>query len=141
VIQVKPNVTIKTGNSESKYKNMMVQHGIDWLLDLVANLSTEKITHVAVGDGTRIVSMGDLQLENELARKPITTVLKDNGSAIAEVFFDKEEALFNWKEIGLFVDGTDLSNSGKMVARALVEEMKDNRRTATISWEIGFQNL
>jgi hypothetical protein len=141
VIQVKPNVTIKSGIKETKYKNMMVQQGIDWLLDLVANLSAEKISHVAVGDGTRIVSMGDLHLENERARKPITTVLKDNGSAIAEVFFDKEEALFHWKEIGLFVGGTDLPSSGTLVARALVEEMKDNRRTATISWEIGFQNI
>jgi hypothetical protein len=137
MIQVKPNVTI----DGRKYKNMMIQQGLEWLLDLAAGLSPAGLSHIAVGDGTRIVSLGDIHLENERARKPITTVVKDNGAAIAEVFFDKEEALFYWKEIGLYVGGTDTPNSGKLVARALVEEMKDNRRTATVSWEIGFQNL
>jgi hypothetical protein len=141
MIQVKPNVTIKTEDGQRKYKNMMIQQGLEWLLDLVAGLVPTGLSHVAVGDGSRIVSLGDLQLENERVRKPITMVARDNGAAIAEVFFDKEEALFTWKEIGLFVGGADTPNSGKLVARALVEEMKDNRRTATVSWEIGFQNL
>jgi hypothetical protein len=141
MIQVKPNVTIKTEDGQRKYKNMMIQQGLEWLLDLVAGLVPTGLSHVAVGDGSRIVSLGDLQLENERVRKPITTVARDNGAAIAEVFFDKDEAIFHWKEIGLYVGGSDTANSGKLVARALVEEMKDERRTATVSWEIGFQNL
>jgi hypothetical protein len=140
-IQVMPNVTINKGDERRKYKNMMIQQGLDWLLDLAAGLAPSGLSHIAVGDGTRVVSLGDLQLENERARKPITAIAKDNGAAIAEVFFDKDEALFHWKEIGLYVGGTDTPNSGKLVARALVEEIKDNRRTATVSWEIGFQNL
>jgi hypothetical protein len=141
MIQVKPNVTIKTEDGQHKYKNMMIQQGLEWLLDLVAGLVPTGLSHVAIGDGSRIVSLGDLQLENERVRKPITAVARDNGAAIAEVFFDKDEALFHWKEIGLYVGGSETPNSGKLVARALVEEMKDERRTATVSWEIGFQNL
>jgi hypothetical protein len=141
MIQVKPNVTIKTEDGQRKYKNMMIQQGLEWLLDLVAGLVPTGLSHVAIGDGSRIVSLGDLQLENERVRKPITAVARDNGAAIAEVFFDKDEALFHWKEIGLYVGGSETPNSGKLVARALVEEMKDERRTATVSWEIGFQNL
>jgi hypothetical protein len=140
MLQVMPNVTIQTEDGIRKYKNKMTQKGLDWLLDLAAGLAPSGITHIAVGDGTAVVSLGDLQLGNELARKAVTAISRDTGTALAEVFFDKTEANFTWKEIGLFTGGTDVANSGTLIARALVNEAKDSRRTATIAWEIGLAN-
>lgn len=137
---VVPNVFVKMGEEERAYKNNMVTSGLEWALDKLAGLPVGELSHIAVGDDGTQVSFGDLQLKNERARKPITAINRDLGVALAEVFFDKSEALFHWREIGLFAAGTDTANSGILVARAIVTEDKDSFRTATVSWELGLKN-
>lgn len=139
MLEVRPNVLIVMPNRANKYHNKMTQAGMDWLLDRAAGLTADTLTHIAVGIGTAPVSLGDLTLGNEQIRKPIATLTRDS-SLLAEVFFTETEANFNWTEIGLFAAATDTLGSGKLVARALVAEAKNDKRTATVSWEIGLQN-
>ena len=140
MIKVYPNVSVQMEEHLGKYKNMMVQGGLDWALDLMAGLTPSMISHVAVGaDGTQ-VSIGDEQLRDERARKQVTTLERDSGAVIIEGFFTEQEANFPWREIGLFAGATDALGTGVLLARAVVTESKDSRRTATVTWELGLRN-
>ncbi len=140
MITVKPNVTIRLDGHLHLYRNKMLKAGLDWVLDLVSGLPTSVPTHVAVGDGAQPISLGDVVLGNERARKAITSISRDEGAAVIEAFFSEAEANFPWSEIGLIAGGTDEPSSGVLLARALVTEAKDGKRTATVTWEIGLQN-
>jgi len=141
VIKVQPNVVIISDGNTRRYKNNMVQGGFDWLVNFIVSNSGAVLTHIAIGDNANPVSQGDVVLHNELTRKTISLLENDNGTAYAEVFVDMNEANFHWREIGLFAGGTAEKDSGTLIARCLVDEAKDSRRTATISWEIGFANV
>lgn len=140
MLQVLPNVTVTSEDGARKYKNMMVQDGLNWMLDLVAGLAPGTIAYIAVGDDGTPTTLGDTQLRAEKARKTVTVVTRDSGAALAEVFFDKLEANFYWKELGLFVGGDHNPNTGKLIARAVTDEAKNDKRTATVTWEIGVKN-
>jgi hypothetical protein len=140
VVNVKPNVAVRMGGQLHVYRNKMVQRGLDWVLDLIAGLEHPVPSHVAVGDGSQPVSLGDLALGNERARKLITSISRDEGAVVIEGFFSESEANFDWTEIGLFAGGSEEQDTGVLLARALVTEAKDVRRTATVTWEIGVAN-
>ncbi len=142
-IALAANVCILIDGSARWYKNLVTQTGLDWALSRLAKdppWLPEPITHVAVGDDGRESSLGDDQLWNELARKPYSRRETDEGALIVEAFFDRDEANFVWREAGLIAGGTDDPGTGVLVARVVVDEYKDTRRTAVISWEIGVRN-
>lgn len=141
MIKVQPNVEIRNGESHSKYKNNMVQGGLNWLVNFVLSGSGSQVSHIVIGDSSNPVSLGDVALHNELARKPITSMENDNGTAYLEIYLSEAEANFHWREVGLIAGGSDELGTGTLIARCLVDEDKDSRRTATVSWSIGFANM
>jgi hypothetical protein len=101
--------------------------------------ASSMISHIAIGDATTPVLLSDSRLGNERFRKPITNIILEGSSILVEAFIDKEEANFSWGEIGLYSNGLDSTNTGLLLARALLKEDKDNLRTTNILWEIQFQ--
>ncbi|HHV79098.1 MAG TPA: hypothetical protein GXX40_05730 [Firmicutes bacterium] len=103
-----------------------------WVLDLIAAASG---VYVAIGDGTTEPSQADTGLANERFRKA-AGIYRDGEQVVAECQVTEVEANFGWKEIGLFVGGSDVAGSGTLLVRALVDEAKDELRTVTVSFEI-----
>lgn len=124
-------------NQELRTSNKMTQGGWYWLLDRLLNgVLPAHLTHIAVGDGTIAPQEGDVALVNELARKALTSQTRDDLTDLIETTFDKNEAIFTWKEVGLFAGGTDTIGTGTLIARALLTEAKDIYRTATVTWQL-----
>ena len=134
--RVKGSVLIQMGDRSLCVANNMVLNGMHWLIDRMLPGGPANLTHIAVGDGTASIQPGDTTLTNERARKPIVTQVRDGETLLAEAFFDRGEANFQWREVGLFSGGTDTLGTGALIARALLAESKDDLRTATVTWQI-----
>lgn len=119
---------------------MIVNNGKKWIRDLIQGKPEAAITHLAIGDSGAPVSEGDNALANEVARKAITGMYEDTEVVVIETYWDRYEANFTWREVGLFAGGTDDPGTGTLIARALVYEEKDDMKTATVIWEFGFIN-
>lgn len=135
------NVRIRLGGRARRYGNLVTQTGLDWILALINGEAPASLSHIAVGADSRETSLGDDRLWDERARKPISNQARDLGVILAEAFWDKAEDNFHWRETGLIAGGTETLNSGILVARVVIDEFKDSRRTATISWELGVVNV
>lgn len=123
------------GRAPSHYRNNITLGGLHWQIDRWLPIAPPGLTHIAVGDGTAPVEPGNTALVSERARKAIASQVRDGEMLLAEAFFDRQDANFGWKEAGLFAGGSDASGSGVLVARALIEEAKDELRTATVTWQ------
>ena len=134
--RVKGSVLIQMGDRSLCVSNNMVLNGMHWLINRMLPGGPANLSHIAVGDGTAIIQPGDTTLANERARKPIVTQVRDGETLLAETFFDRGEANFQWREVGLFSGGTDTLGTGVLIARALLDESKDDLRTATVTWQI-----
>lgn len=119
---------------------MIVNQGFSWILNFIGGTAAPGINYLAIGDSSAPPQMTDTKLGNEIIRIPITGKTQDTQSAIYEVFFDRNDANFEWKEIALFAGGTAAKGSGTMVAKAAANESKDNKRTVTVTWEIRLNN-
>jgi hypothetical protein len=124
---------------------MLTNDGRDWLLLCLAATpnspySGSPITYMAIGDSPTVLSEADKTLVHEVFRKEITERYTDDGVFVFEMYVDKDEANFNWREAGLFAGGSLSPDTGTLIARALVEENKDDMKTATLVWELAFAN-
>lgn len=117
---------------------MVVNSGMDWLLGLLRVGSGSPLAFLGIGDSPNILSPDQTQLTNEMSRKAIDNIYRDSGAIVCETSFDYAESNFAWRELGLFAGGNGSPNTGIMVARGLVSEMKDERRTAMVIWQLNF---
>lgn len=115
---------------------MIVQQGFDWMLGFMYMGGGAPVTYLALGDNGTVATLNDAQLYNELVRKEIGNLYIDSGVLVGETFFDRNEANFHWREAALFAGGSMTPNSGVMIARAVIDESKDDKRTATVVWEL-----
>ncbi|WDU84195.1 hypothetical protein [Caloramator sp. Dgby_cultured_2] len=114
-----PNVTVKIGDKEKKYKNNVVQTGLNWLLDIIGGLKNESINYIAVGDDSTQVTLGDTQLYNERTRKPITSIVRDEDTLIIETFSVQMRVIF----IGEKLDYLLMGQNRLIVERLLHESL------------------
>lgn len=96
------------------------------------------INYLAIGDNNTVATPLDEHLYNEIYRKAITSATLDEVNNVVAVttFVDRLEANFTWKEVGLYAGGTSTKDSGTLVARAVVNEEKSDKRTANVVWTI-----
>ena len=135
-LQLAGNVTIITPGGVKRYKNLVLNSGIEYVRDLLLGVRSDLINVVAVGDDDTPVGAGQVTLGNELFRKQITTEYDDGFKPVWETFFTAGEAVFTWKELGLYA-GADpaIADDGTLVARVTVDEAKTAIITATVLWE------
>ena len=117
---------------------MITTDGEQWILKYLLGTPGSPVNYLAVGDNPPAPAKGDKKLAGEVARVPVTSIYQDGGTVVFETFVDKLQANFNWREAGLFAGGDASLDTGILVARANIDEDKDQMKTATVLWEIGF---
>jgi hypothetical protein len=115
---------------------MIVDNGLNLIVQSFMGSNNSLITYIAVGDGVNPINFSDSSLSNERYRVPISNIYKEGSSIFIEAFVDRFSANFTWTELGLFSLGDATLNSGTLLARTIVAEDKNDMRTATITWEI-----
>lgn len=118
---------------------MIVSTGMSWLLGQWGGSPAPSAQWVAIGTSPTIVESTQTQLIHEVVRKELTNVFWDSGSGVIifETQFGYDEANFIWGEVGLFAGGNSSPDTGTMLARGVVSEDKDSRRTALVLWQLG----
>jgi len=134
------NVTIIRNGSVKKYKNRVLRDGLAFLGEFLLGEDTETINYIAIGDDASANTMGMSSLGNELFRKEFTTKYQDGESPVWETFFTQDEANFTWKELGLYADGGEDADTGRLIARVTVDESKNDNVTITALWQFDIAN-
>jgi hypothetical protein len=153
-LQIIGTVTIYDGKKEDgkvvkTYKNMFLDSGKQAIISMLTGKTTSVYgigyNYLVIGDGKTAVSAQDIKLVNERFRKTISSVTVYGNRIIVDVFIDNVDANFtdgsgnatNWKELGLVSGGSlGTPNSGTLLNRVLIDEVKTNSNSKTISWEI-----
>lgn len=135
------NVTVIKPDRVNKYKNRVLRGGIHYLAELLLGQEETVIDYVAVGDDPSPNTLATEKLGNELFRKRPTTSYKDGDKPVWETFFTQDEANFRWRELGLFAGSNLDKDSGRLVARVVVDETKNDNITITLLWEFRINSI
>lgn len=123
-----------------KYRNRVLANGILYLADYILGDVGDPITYIGVGDDPEPNVAGTDSMGNEIYRKAFTTKYRDGTRPVFETFFTREEANFHWREIGLFAGGTSDPGTGLLIARVVVDEVKNDNITISHLWEFRIAN-
>ena len=134
------NVQIIKNGQVNQYKNRVLQDGLLYLAEFILGDIGDPITHIGVGDDDTPNRLMTENLGNERFRKEFTTSYMNNTHPVFETFFTEQEANFNWKELGLFAGGTSTLGSGRLIARVVVDEVKNDNVTISTNWEFRITN-
>lgn len=124
---------------------MIVNTGMEWIFGMLGGSPAPSgypqgypsIQYIAVGGSPNVVMPDQTKLTHERARVLVSQLYQATGVVVAEATFDYDQANFIWQEVGLFAGGNASADTGIMIARGLVSEDKDDRRTALIIYQLG----
>ena len=90
------------------------------------NIADLEIKYFALGDGTNPVALTDTTLQNEIIRRPITSVSSSGTDTTSITVFPADVANFRIREIGVFCGpaATGVANSGILISRINVDVTK-----------------
>jgi len=140
-LEIGHNVTVIRPKRVETYKNRVLLGGVSYVADLLLGEDNTIIDYVAVGDDPSPNTLNISKLGNEVFRKPPTTSYRDGDKPIWETFFTQNEANFQWRELGLFAGGNLDKDSGRLVARVVVDETKNDNITITLLWEFRINSI
>jgi len=86
--------------------NLVVNTGLSLIADRLNSNSINYLTHLAIGDDPTVASASDVILFNERYREIFTTTSTPGNVFRAETTLDGSEAVFTWREMGIFNDPT-----------------------------------
>jgi len=86
--------------------NLVVNGGLELIVDHLKDISKPVLTHIAVGTGATPVQPTDTILQTELLRKPIDDIDTIVNVLTAETLFENYEAVGLWKETGMFTQAS-----------------------------------
>lgn len=91
------------------------------------------INYIAVGTGTNSPAITDTTLQTELARtNNILSQTRVNNVVTFEFYFGPTEAIGILKEVGAFIDGTAVVDSGQLFDRQNIDITKTAMNSLTI---------
>lgn len=97
-------------------------------------LPTFEVTRIAMGSGTTAPANTDTALETETIRGSLSDRSALNNVAYYDKFWNNSEVGGNtYKEVGLFVDGTDVADSGYLFSHVAIDESPSANETLTIN--------
>ena len=139
-IKVKGKVILRDdqGRILAETDNIVVDSGLDALIQAATGLTTMTPYYAAVGTGTTTPSPADTTLAAEHYREVVTstTAGTTTGQVVLSTFFLASNVTVYIHEVGLFGGtGADQTNGGTLIARALLDY--DNSTGAvniTLDW-------
>lgn len=125
-------ITIPQTGEVIELKNMITTLGLNTLIATLRGESAE-INYVAWGNGNTAPALSDVALDNETGRKQITKAeAGDDGENITTCYLAPYEANGQIEEIGWFVGGTAVTDSGTLIARVLYSHEKTDSESILI---------
>lgn len=123
-------------------KNKITQSGLEALAALfIGELPQSNAIFLALGTGETAAADGNVKLEAEGYRKILTSKTRNLNEVRLRFFLTTSEAIGEWAEMGVFLAGTDMPDSGKMLNRILPSGgiRKASNQTLTIEVRLRFQ--
>ena len=92
----------KTGELLFEKQNLVVNSGLNMVIDRLKVNTINPLSYIAVGTGDTPVTATDSALQTEILRKEIDDIDTVNNVLTAEAQFEDYEAIALWKEVGMF---------------------------------------
>jgi len=124
--------------------NLITQSGLNSLASLfIGELAQSSAIYLALGTGETAAASGDKKLEAEGYRKILTSKTRELNEVRLRFFLTTTEANGEWSEMGVFLAGTDIKDSGTMLNRILPTGgiRKASNQTLTVEVRIKFQGV
>jgi hypothetical protein len=124
--------------------NLITQSGLEALAALfIGELPQSNAMYLALGTGETEAASGDKKLEMEGFRKALTSKTRDLNEVRLRFFLTTSEAIGEWAEMGVFLAGTEIADSGQMLNRILPSGgiRKASNQTLTVEVRIKFQGV
>ena len=125
-------------------KNLITQSGLEALAALfIGELPQSNAVYLALGTGETEAASGDKKLEAEGFRKALTSKTRELNEVRLRFFLSTSEAIGEWAEMGVFLAGTEIADSGQMLNRILPSGgiRKASNQTLTVEVRIKFQGV
>lgn len=120
-------------------KNLITQAGLNLLASLLINAQTNDIPfYLGIGTGASAAVSTDTKLQAEGFRKIASSLTTQGSMARIRTFLLSSEANGNWWEFGIFVAGTNLSDSGTLLNHLVTPISKASNQALTIECRITF---
>lgn len=120
-------------------RNLVVSSGIYALAAMIiGELPQTCSVWVALGTGTTAPVTTNTKLESESVRKAVTTKTRNNGEIIYRFYFLTGEAVGDFTEWGVFLEGTSMAGSGRLLNRLVPAGgvSKDSNENLTVEVRI-----
>jgi len=126
------------------FHNIVVTTGRAVLARLLAGETTYsgEINYCALGNYTATATASDTTLGNELYRKEVSSKAYASNNAYVSTFFTATEIDGTFEEVGHFIDGTAVVDSGQLFSRiaspntAELPVTKSNTESLTIDYRV-----
>jgi hypothetical protein len=125
-------------------KNKITQSGLEALAALfIGELPQENAIYLAMGTGATEAITGDKKLAAEGYRKILTSKTRNLNEVRLRFFLTTGEAIGEWAEMGVFLAGTEMKDSGLNLNRILPPGgiRKASNQTLTIEVRLRFQGV
>jgi len=127
----------KDGNVkfEKTYPNLVLASGKEYIAQRMTSNSTPIMSSIAVGSGTTLPNVSDTSLEEEIRRKPLTSVNVTSNTITYVCTFEANEGTGGLTEAGIFNSTT--ANSGTILCRTTFPVVnKEENDVFTITWNV-----
>ncbi|MFA7468729.1 MAG: hypothetical protein WCY82_10775 [Desulfotomaculaceae bacterium] len=106
--------TIKT----QTHKNLVTDTGLSAIAGVfVGAIPADSAVHLAMGTGTQSPSKNDTALNTEGFRRVVSTRRHQNNVIYLRFFILSGQAVGAWSELGVFLQSTEIPNSGLLLNR------------------------
>jgi hypothetical protein len=125
-------------------RNLITQAGFEAIAALfIGELPQSNAVYLALGTGETEAASGDKKLEAEGFRKALTSKTRELNEVRLRFFLLTGEANGEWSEMGVFLAGTEIADSGQMLNRILPSGgiRKASNQTLTVEVRIKFQGV
>lgn len=125
-------------------KNKITQSGLEALAALfIGELPQSNAIFLALGTGETAAASGNTKLQVERYRKILTSKTRNLNEVRLRFFLTTSEAIGEWAEMGVFLAGTEIADSGQMLNRILPSGgiRKASNQTLTVEVRIRFQGV
>lgn len=135
-------INAKTGKIRKivEVDNLVVNTGINAYAAIANNegLTTGWVNYLAIGTGTNVPAITDTTLQTEVARTLKASSTRTNNQVVYEFAFGTGSGNGSLKEVGTFIDGTSSANTGTMVDRASIDEVKTSADILNVTFTLTF---